>query len=156
MTAPPTPNIPRPGLASWRPEDLNALREQIAREQGMYAPNPATEGTAGKNEQAGQHQGTGQGAPRRFRLLHIGEVVSDIRPPEYLIDGVCEDGTLGEVFGDPGSYKTFIILSMMLSVASGLPWYGHAVKKGPVIYVIGEGRQGVARRLAAWGEVSRR
>ena len=146
MTAPPTLNNPQPDLPNWKPEDLNALVEQISREQEVYAPKPTTDGTAG------QHQGTGQGKPRRFRLLHIGEVVSNIRPPEYLIDGVCEDGTFGEVFGDPGSLKTFIVLSMLLSVASGLPWYGHAVKQGPVVYIVGEGRQGVARRLAAWGK----
>ena len=90
--------------------------------------------------------------PRRFRLLHINEVVSDLRPPEYLIDGVVETGTLGELFGDPGTFKTFVLLSMLLSVASGQPWYGHAVKQGPVVYIVGEGRQGIARRLLAWGK----
>ena len=152
MTAPPDLNYhQRPELAGWRPEDLDDLRRQIAAEAGLHAP-PAT---AGQVDQAEQHQGAGQEQReqgRRFRLLHIGEVVGDIRPPEYLIDGVIETGTFGEIFGDPGSYKTFVALSMLLSVASGRPWYGHGVQQGPVVYIVGEGRQGVARRLAAWGK----
>ena len=108
----------------------------------------------GRDQSAGQHQDQAglDELARRFRLLHIGEVVNDIRPPEYLIDGVIEVETLGEIFGDPGSCKTFVALSMLLSVASGEPWYGHAVKQGTVVYIVGEGRQGVARRLGAWGK----
>ncbi len=144
----------RPEIAGLNPEYLREIREQIAREQATFAPTAATAGTAGQDEQGHQHQGAKQddGHHRRFRLLHIGEVVSDIRPPEYLIDGVVETGTMGELFGDPGSYKTFVALSMMLCVASGRSWHGHAVKQGPVVYIVGEGRQGVARRLAAWGK----
>ena len=108
----------------------------------------------GRDQSAGQHQDQAglDELARRFRLLHIGEVVNDIRPPEYLIDGVIEVETWGEIFGDPGSCKTFVALSMLLSVASGEPWYGHAVKQGTVVYIVGEGRQGVARRLGAWGK----
>lgn len=135
--------------------EFEAYRRQIEAERQEFGRGQ----DAGQDEQAGQDQGSDQHQDqagqdeqaRRFRLLHIGEVVSDLRPIEYLIDGVVEDKTLGEVFGDPGSYKTFVALSMLLSVASARPWYGHAVKQGTVVYVCGEGRQGIARRLLAWG-----
>ena len=128
------------------------MRRQIEAERQEYGQNQdAGQHQDDQDEQTGQEQGAGQDEQaRRFRLLHIGEVVSDLRPIEYLIDGVIEDGTFGEIFGDPGSYKTFVALSMLLCVASGRPWYGHAVKQGTVVYIVGEGRQGVARRLLAW------
>ena len=92
--------------------------------------------------------------PKRkgFHLIPLGEFIHDIRPPDYLIDGVIETETLGEVFGDPGSYKTFVALDMLLCVASGHPWHGHAVKQGPVVYIVGEGRHGIKRRVRAWGK----
>lgn len=132
--------------------DLEAYRQHT--EEWLRMGEQAAGQDQGKqDDQAGKHQSAGQDGSqdRRFRLLHIGEFVHDIRPPEYLIDGVIETGTFGEIFGDPGSYKTFMALSMLLCIASGRPWYGHAVKQGTVVYVVGEGRQGVARRLAAWG-----
>ena len=107
-----------------------------------------------ERQEFGQDQGARQEeVPRRkFRLVHVREFVRDIRPPEWVVDGVIEDKTLGELFGDPGSYKTFVALCILLCIASGRPWYGHAVKQGPVVYIVGEGRQGIARRLAAWGK----
>lgn len=92
--------------------------------------------------------------PRRkgFHLIALGEFIRDIRPPKYLVEGVIEEGTMGVVFGDPGTYKTFVTMDMLLCVASGRPWHGHAVKQGPVVYIVGEGRQGIARRVLAWGK----
>lgn len=92
--------------------------------------------------------------PRRkgFHLIALGEFIRDIRPPEYLVEGVIEEGTMGVVFGDPGTYKTFVTMDMLLCVASGRPWHDHAVKQGPVVYIVGEGRQGIARRVLAWGK----
>lgn len=87
-----------------------------------------------------------------FHLIALGEFIRDIRPPEYLVEGVIEEGTMGVVFGDPGTYKTFVTMDMLLCVASGRPWHGHAVKQGPVVYIVGEGRQGIARRVLAWGK----
>ena len=94
-----------------------------------------------------------QGSKRKsFHLIALGEFIRDVRPPNYLIDGVIETETMGVVFGDPGSYKTFVTMDMLACVASGRPWHGHAVKQGPVVYIVGEGRQGIARRVLAWGK----
>ena len=55
-----TPDHHLPELAGFRPEDLAALREQVAQEASLYAaPATATAGTARQDEQAGQHQGAG-------------------------------------------------------------------------------------------------
>ncbi len=37
-----------------------------------------------------------------------------------------------------------------LCIASGTPWWGHAVRQAPVIMIIGEGHNGYAKRIAAW------
>ena len=70
--------------------------------------------------------------------------------PEYLIDGVLLAEGTGLVYAASGSYKTFLALSMAASVASGTDWYGHAVKRGGVLYIATEGFAGIGPRLAAW------
>lgn len=43
------------------------------------------------------------------------------------------------LWGAYGSCKTFVALSMGVSVASGRPWFGHVVRQRPVVYIVGEG-----------------
>lgn len=73
-------------------------------------------------------------------------------PPQWLVKGFFEADSLGVVYGPPGSYKSFLALDLACSVASGVPFLGiYPVKgKGPVLYVAGEGMNGLARRRKAW------
>lgn len=73
-----------------------------------------------------------------------------IRPPEYLIDGLIETPGTGMLVGATGSGKSFIVLDWALCVAYGKEWCGRTVKPGPVIYICGEGKHGIPRRVAAW------
>jgi hypothetical protein len=70
--------------------------------------------------------------------------------PEFVIAGLVETESLAAIFGKPGSGKSFIALGMAASVASGTPYHGRDVMQGPVVYVAGEGHNGLRRRLAAW------
>lgn len=69
---------------------------------------------------------------------------------EYLIDKMVETDTTGLLFGPSGSGKSFVKLDQALCIATGTPWNGHAVKKGLVIYLAGEGLVGLKRRIKAW------
>lgn len=72
-----------------------------------------------------------------------------IRP---LIKGIIPGRGIGMIFGAPKAGKTFIALDMVLSVAVGKPWNGHAVKQnaGPIVYIAGEGHAGFRWRVEAW------
>lgn len=55
------------------------------------------------------------------------------------------------IHGPSGSGKTFVVLDMMLHVAAGRSeWNGFKVHPGPVVYLAGEGHQGLRARIAAW------
>lgn len=69
---------------------------------------------------------------------------------DWLIEDMLEIGTLALLVGEEGSFKSFIAIDMALCVATGRPWHEHKVKQGAVLYVPGEGRQGVIRRMWAW------
>jgi hypothetical protein len=84
---------------------------------------------------------------RFVRLSAMGD-----RPPavEWIIEDYLERDTTAQLFGDPGSAKSFIALDMALSVATGKQWCGHATTSSPVFYIAGEGLRGLQRRKEAW------
>jgi len=86
-----------------------------------------------------------------INFIDIYDEILNPKAPIFLIDGMIEDITTGIIFGETGSGKTFVALSLACSVVTGEPWAGHNVnRQGPVIYFAGEGRQGIYRRVAAW------
>ena len=62
--------------------------------------------------------------------------------------------TLAVLYGRPGTAKSFIAISMAVAVVTGRPWFGRPVRRGPVLYVAGEGTVGLAQRQRAWQEAS--
>lgn len=87
--------------------------------------------------------------PRRF--LTCAEIES-LPKPEYLLDGILPVGSLGVLYGAPGSFKSFLALDWCLSVATGFRWQDREVLQGPVLYVAGEGSSGMGARVRAWKE----
>ena len=72
------------------------------------------------------------------------------RPMDWLISGLFERDSLLQIFGLPGGAKTFTVLDMACCIATGKDYHGRQVQAGPVVYVCGEGSNGIARRLKAW------
>lgn len=78
--------------------------------------------------------------------------LEEIQPPEPLIEGLLFEDSLAAIYGQPGSYKSFIALDMALSVVTGEKWHGHHVNRGPALYVAAEGVSGMRSRVRAWRE----
>lgn len=85
-----------------------------------------------------------------FEFVPYRELVRDPQPPQWLITDFLERDTLAVLFGDSGTYKSFLALDIGLNVAAGRPWHGRSVASGAVFYVCGEGGGGIGRRVAAW------
>ncbi len=83
-----------------------------------------------------------------FKLIHVGELV--VKSISWLIQGFIETDSLCLLFGDPGTFKSFLAIAFACCVASGKEFFGHKVKQGPVIFIAGEGMNGLARRFKAW------
>lgn len=86
-----------------------------------------------------------------FRVMSIDELAA-LKPPEWRIDGIFPVYGSSTVYGAYESFKTFVALDMLLSLAAGRPWMGHEVKPCPVLYVAGEGQHGLAQRILGWCE----
>lgn len=80
----------------------------------------------------------------------VGPGLDIIKEVDWTIDRYVEDDAISMIYGPPGIGKSFVVLSMACSIATGTPWFGMTVKKGPVFYIAGEGHNGLMRRFKAW------
>lgn len=79
------------------------------------------------------------------------ELMANAKPPQWVIPDIIEEDTLACVLGRWASGKSFIALNMAMAVAYNAEFAGRKVNKGgPVVYVMGEGFNGMSRRVAAW------
>jgi hypothetical protein len=72
--------------------------------------------------------------------------------PQYLIDQLIPERSLLEVVGAPGTFKTFVMASAGLSIASGQPeFFGYPITKhGPVLAIVAEGAGSYPHRVRVW------
>lgn len=77
----------------------------------------------------------------------------EVKEIDWLVDGYFEADSLDLIFGEPGCGKSFISIDLGCCIATGTSWHGHEVKQGMVIYIAGEGHNGLARRFRAWERI---
>lgn len=73
--------------------------------------------------------------------------IPELRP---LVDGVLYLDTLAQMYGPPGSLKSFAALDLAAHVGAGRPWNGRTTRKGAVVYLYAEGAGGLKWRVRAW------
>ena len=87
---------------------------------------------------------------RKSRLSMMENLSNSITAPKWLVKNWFESDVMGTLVAPSYSGKSFLALDLACSVATGTPWQGKAVQKGAVIYIAGEGFNGIKRRLRAW------
>lgn len=91
--------------------------------------------------------------PRRERMYRVefdeaaALATSHVNPA--LIDDILDQHSFAVIYGPSNSGKTFLALSLAYHIAEGLPWAGHEVARGAVLYVVAEGGRGINKRIAA-------
>ncbi len=76
------------------------------------------------------------------------------QPPStsWLVRDYLELDSLAAIFGDSEAGKSFLSIDIACHVAHGIPWCGNKTKQGIVLYIAGEGQNGLKRRFKAWHE----
>ena len=92
--------------------------------------------------------GLGPEAPK-FKLVKLSDI--QIKPADWQTDGLMEMDSLNLLFSDPGGAKTFLAIDLACCGATGKDFHGRFVHQGPVVYIAGEGQNGLKRRFMAWG-----
>jgi phage/plasmid primase-like uncharacterized protein len=84
-------------------------------------------------------------------LTWMDEFCKQPAPIRWLVKHWVQDNALIMVHGPSGCGKTFTVLDWCMRIASGMDeWCGERVREGNVIYLAGEGHQGLRGRAAAW------
>lgn len=69
---------------------------------------------------------------------------------EWLIDDFLTTGDKSIIGGPSASGKSFLAIEAGMCIARGVPFFGHPVKQGLIVYQAGEGARGIKNRLRAY------
>jgi len=74
------------------------------------------------------------------------------QPPSSnsIIRGMLDYDSLAYCWGDSEAGKSFLMLDRDLHIANGMKWCGRKTKQGLVLYIVGEGKHGLIKRVKAW------
>jgi len=88
----------------------------------------------------------------KVQFLHI--YADNVQDPTWLIPNVIPARGVGMIYGESGSYKSFLALDMALCLAFGIPGqWGAPPVKNDVLFLAGEGPVATAKkRWPAWME----
>jgi len=78
---------------------------------------------------------------------------ADIKPrleSNSLVKGWLGGGAMSIIYGDSNTGKSFLAIDLALHIALGWEWQGKRIRRGGVLYVAGEGANGVQNRVAAF------
>jgi hypothetical protein len=78
------------------------------------------------------------------------DLADNAKAPEFLINNILETNSNGLMSGSSQAFKTFCVLKMAHSVCTGQDFFGYSVfTQGKVLYICGEGKGALARRIKA-------
>lgn len=83
------------------------------------------------------------------------EELGEMPPPRWMISEMFEANSLVMVAGPPGSYKSFLVLDWLLCMSCGRDWNNRATEEAKVLYVLGEGRSSLLKRIQTWMHYNR-
>jgi phage/plasmid primase-like uncharacterized protein len=129
---------------------LNKATEASAK-HGVRVVMPPILGDANDYVQAGHDLFMLLNPPVEDWLIGADHFSEKPEPIKWLVKKWLPEQSLIMVHGPSGGGKTFAVLDWMLSIASATKeWAGNKVKAGTVVYLAGEGHQGLKGRVAAW------
>lgn len=111
--------------------------------------NSADELTAAKRKKAKVIDHTKEAANEPFFQPVSGDL-SSLTTTTWLIENWIPQSSLVCTYAPSGSLKSFLVLDQALHICTGATWNGSPSKKGAVLYIAGEGRNGLIKRIAAW------
>lgn len=130
-----------------------AMADQASAKHGGRIVMPSIEGDANDYHQAGGDLLGLLFPPTDDWLVPADAFSEQPAPINWLVKHWIQREALIMVHGPSGGGKTFMVLDMVLAIASrgAVPeWFGNKVRHGTVVYLAGEGHHGLRGRVAAW------
>jgi len=88
--------------------------------------------------------------PSGLTWLCADKMADNATAPVYLINKIIEADSHGLLAGGSMAFKTFVDLRLAYSICTGVDFFGHQVfNQGKVLYICGEGKGALSRRMKA-------
>ena len=129
-----------------RERTLQAARQRLAKAAAAGVPDHELQAILESIRAAAQ------GEPKKSPFMSVGEICAMPPAENWLVKKYLATDSLTVMFGDPGCGKSFLAIDLACHVATGREWRGCPVKAGQVLYIAGEGRNGLSKRFKAWFE----
>lgn len=123
-----------------------AARNRLAQAAAANVPPHELQAIVESIRQAGQGDG------RRSTFIGLGEMLNTPPAENWLVKSWIPSDSIIVIFGDSGTGKSFVTIDLLCHIAAGIPWLGSETRKGIVLYIAGEGQNGIIRRFKAWFE----
>lgn len=88
-------------------------------------------------------------------MLSFDQLRAQAQAVSWTVKHILPADSVGLLFGASGTFKTYIAIDAAMHVVHGLKWLGRRTKKGPALFIAGEGGTGLAARLEAWHRARR-
>jgi hypothetical protein len=140
-------------LEPWRSYDAFGLYAMFEHggDFSAAARQLARDGYGGTVKESPVALGTVQDLPKRRLIFLPASALTGMQAPTiWHVKPYIEARTFSCLFAPPESLKTFVVVDLGLSIATGRSWHGQRVTQGNVLYLCGEGREGIGRRIKAW------
>jgi len=127
--------------------------DEASAQHGGRIVTPPTEGDANDYRQSGGDLAGLLFPPADDWLIPADAFSEQPDPIRWQIKRWLQSQALIMVHGPSGGGKTFLVLDMVMAVASKgdvKEWFGNKVRSGTVVYLAGEGHHGLRGRVAAW------
>jgi len=85
-------------------------------------------------------------------LIPLNKLLTTPPSNQWLIKDLIEKDSIGMIFGKPESAKSLIAMDVAFCVATGIDWNGNITEQGKVVYIAGEGQNGISKRFKALSE----
>ena len=147
--------IPTGGASFYANDPLNAAPATETPAQSAAPSRAALPSAGDTTQQPPQDEKTQQqeDADALPVILSAADFCADRADVQWLIKGHVQKDGLMMVYGESGAYKSFLVLDQALTIAAGLPdWNGAKVTPATVLYLTGEGKTGLQKRIAAWAQ----
>lgn len=112
-------------------------------------PRPGTESEQASSEDEDERITTGKQGKKVFRTLSMSEI-KKLPRAQWQVPGIYQKVSVSLTYGDANTGKTFVDLDLALHIAYGMYWQGRKIESSRVLYIYGEGNEGLANRVEAW------
>jgi hypothetical protein len=140
----------------WETFKLSALGKRDKAKRPDYAASTMGQAlqhlandAASVNHGRALAEGLTRPVSRYYRLFRDADL-DQLPSLRWLVKPVIPDAGIGAIFGDSGTFKSFLTLDLLAHISNGKEWFGRRVKAAPTVYVPFEGQGGVPNRVKAW------